>query len=84
MPSKTVDGQASLTEQMLKEYRIPQESTVHLITDGAQDIVFFAIERIRKAVVSTMGPNGKLAIIKDGTAIKTTKDGVTGQVHPVR
>lgn len=77
MPSKTVDGQASLTEQMLKEYRIPQESTVHLITDGAQDIVFFAIERIRKAVVSTMGPNGKLAIIKDGTAIKTTKDGVT-------
>lgn len=54
-----------------------RENTVHLVTDGAPTIIFHAIERIRKAVVSTMGPNGKLAIIAVGPAIKTTKDGVT-------
>lgn len=78
MPSKdSIAYQVDELAENTSAYRLCHENTAHLVTDGAPIIIFYAIERIRKAVVSTMGPNGKLAIIKDGTAIKTTKDGVT-------
>ncbi|MNM20164.1 60 kDa chaperonin 1 [compost metagenome] len=35
------------------------------------------MDTVKNAVVSTMGPNGQLALISIGAATKTTKDGVT-------
>lgn len=40
-------------------------------------IIDEVVDLVREAVVSTMGPNGKLAFIKSGVSTKTTKDGVT-------
>jgi chaperonin GroEL len=42
-----------------------------------QTIVAQVVSDVRRAVVSTMGPNGKLALISVGTGKKVTKDGVT-------
>lgn len=43
----------------------------------AQDRVEDTMIAVRNAVISTMGPNGKIALIANGTAVKATKDGVT-------
>lgn len=48
-----------------------------LITEGTREIVDTVVKQVRDAVVSTMGPNGKLAFIGAGVSTKTTKDGVT-------
>lgn len=48
-----------------------------LTLDETQDFVKDVMLNVRQAVVSTMGPNGKLALIENGTAVKVTKDGVT-------
>lgn len=45
--------------------------------EATQKLVTETITSVNSAVCSTMGPNGKLAIISNGTSIKTTKDGVT-------
>lgn len=44
---------------------------------GAELLVDEVVEYVRKAVVSTMGPNGKVSVISAGTRAKVTKDGVT-------
>lgn len=41
------------------------------------EIVDQVVRDVCEAVVSTMGPNGKLAFIASGVSTKTTKDGVT-------
>lgn len=43
----------------------------------ANNIIDNVMDTVFKAVTSTMGPNGKLAVIAVGSATKTTKDGVT-------
>jgi chaperonin GroEL len=43
----------------------------------ATQLVEETMSDVAKAVVPTMGPNGKLALIEVGTSVKTTKDGVT-------
>lgn len=48
-----------------------------LTIDDTRSIVDEVVKQVRDAVVSTMGPNGKLAMIKNGVSTKTTKDGVT-------
>lgn len=50
-----------------------------LLTNGqeTQKIVKEVVDLVCKAVVSTMGPNGRLAMISSGHSTKTTKDGVT-------
>lgn len=49
------------------------------ITLGSQvtALVDSTMETVKTAVVSTLGPNGQLALISIGSATKTTKDGVT-------
>jgi len=54
-----------------------QVENTYLTIDGTRDIVDHVVEQVSRAVTSTMGPNGKLALIKNGVATKTTKDGVT-------
>lgn len=53
--------------------------TDKLITldDQARNLVSETINTVTKAVTSTMGSNGKLALIGVGTSAKVTKDGVT-------
>lgn len=48
-----------------------------LTIDGTQPLVADVVAQVKAAVVATMGPNGKLAYIANGTAVKVTKDGVT-------
>lgn len=48
-----------------------------LTIDETQEFVKDVVSQVKKAVVATMGPNGKLAYIANGTAVKVTKDGVT-------
>lgn len=48
-----------------------------LTIDDTQEIVARVVKQVKAAVVATMGPNGKLAFIANGTAVKVTKDGVT-------
>jgi len=48
-----------------------------LTIDGTQPLVAEVVAQVKAAVVATMGPNGKLAYIANGTAVKVTKDGVT-------
>lgn len=48
-----------------------------LTIDETQEYVKDVVTQVRKAVVATMGPNGKLSFIANGTAVKVTKDGVT-------
>lgn len=43
----------------------------------ARDIIDDVMKVVKEAVVSTMGPNGSLAMIESGVSTKTTKDGVT-------
>jgi len=45
--------------------------------NNTQDLVEDVMTNVRQAVVSTMGPNGKLSAITIGTSVKVTKDGVT-------
>lgn len=45
--------------------------------DETQELVADVVAKVKAAVVATMGPNGKLAFIANGTAVKVTKDGVT-------
>lgn len=45
--------------------------------NNTQDLVEDVMTKVRQAVVSTMGPNGKLSAITIGTSVKVTKDGVT-------
>lgn len=45
--------------------------------NNTQDLVEDVMTQVRQAVVSTMGPNGKLSAITIGTSVKVTKDGVT-------
>jgi chaperonin GroEL len=45
--------------------------------NNTQDLVEDVMTNVRQAVVSTMGPNGKLSAITVGTSVKVTKDGVT-------
>lgn len=53
-------------------------SKVDFITiNGTGDLVKNVVQQVREAVVATMGPNGKVAIISTGTKPKVTKDGVT-------
>ena len=47
------------------------------LIDDTQTVVADTVEKVRKAVVATMGPNGTLSLISIGTANKVTKDGVT-------
>jgi chaperonin GroEL len=44
---------------------------------NTQEFVKEVVDQVKRAVVATMGPNGKLAFIANGTAVKVTKDGVT-------
>ena len=48
-----------------------------LTIDETQALVTDVVNRVRQAVVATMGPNGKLGFISVGTGAKVTKDGVT-------
>lgn len=48
-----------------------------LTIDDSREVIDHVVEQVCAAVVSTMGPNGKLALIKNGVATKATKDGVT-------
>lgn len=48
-----------------------------LTTDGTQELVKDVVGKVVDAVVGTMGPNGKLVFISNGTAVKVTKDGVS-------
>lgn len=48
-----------------------------LTIDDTQTFVSEVVAQVKQAVVATMGPNGKLAFIANGTAVKVTKDGVT-------
>jgi chaperonin GroEL len=48
-----------------------------LTLDNTQDMVKDVMTKVHQAVVATMGPNGKLALIGTGTSVKVTKDGVT-------
>lgn len=48
-----------------------------LTIDDTQQIVDYVVDHVKRAVVATMGPNGKLAVIANGSAVKVTKDGVT-------
>lgn len=53
-------------------------SKVEFITiDKAGELVKEVIQQARQAVVATMGPNGRVAVISTGTKPKVTKDGVT-------
>ena len=53
-------------------------SKIDFITiDKTGDLVKEVVRQVRQAVVATMGPNGKVAIISTGTQPKVTKDGVT-------
>lgn len=45
--------------------------------NNTQDLVEDVMSQVCQAVVSTMGPNGKLSAITVGTSVKVTKDGVT-------
>lgn len=51
--------------------------TPMLTLDETQTLVADVVNRVRQAVVATMGPNGKLGFISVGTGVKVTKDGVT-------
>lgn len=48
-----------------------------LTIEGTQPLVADVVAQVKAAVVATMGPNGKLSYIGNGTAVKVTKDGVT-------
>ena len=48
-----------------------------LTLNETQTFVSEVVAQVKQAVVATMGPNGKLAFIANGTAVKVTKDGVT-------
>lgn len=48
-----------------------------LTIDNTQDLVAHVVDHVKRAVVATMGPNGKLSVIANGSAVKVTKDGVT-------
>lgn len=48
-----------------------------LTIEGTSNLVEKVVEQVTKAVTSTMGPNGKVAVISTGTKPKVTKDGVT-------
>lgn len=48
-----------------------------IVLDETQDYVEDVMTQVSKAVVATMGPNGKLSLIMNGNAVKVTKDGVT-------
>lgn len=50
---------------------------MYQIENNAKNTTKFVVTEVFKAVTSTMGPDGRLAIISQGTAAKTTKDGVT-------
>lgn len=55
-----------------------QQGQVDFVTiEGATKLVDDVVETVRKAVVGTMGPNGKVSVISAGTRAKVTKDGVT-------
>lgn len=55
-----------------------QNGQVDFVTiEGTTQLVDDVVERVRKAVVGTMGPNGKISVISAGTRAKVTKDGVT-------
>lgn len=51
--------------------------TDFITINGTGDLVKSVVQQVREAVVATMGPNGKVAIISTGTLPKVTKDGVT-------
>lgn len=48
-----------------------------LTNTNTRDVIDHVMKKVREAVVSTMGPNGRLAMIASGVSTKTTKDGVT-------
>lgn len=49
-----------------------------LITNSdARRVIDEVMSKVHESVVSTMGPNGRLAMIASGVSTKTTKDGVT-------
>lgn len=52
-------------------------SVPFLTINETQDIVKSVVEQVTRAVTGTMGPNGTLVLIKNGTSKKVTKDGVT-------
>ena len=55
-----------------------QQGQVDFVTiEGTTKLVDDVVETVRKAVVGTMGPNGKVSVISAGTRAKVTKDGVT-------
>lgn len=45
--------------------------------ENTQAVVERVVDRIRRAVVATMGPDGQLSAIRTGTSVSVTKDGVT-------
>jgi len=45
--------------------------------DDTPLLVKQTLDEVAKAVVSTMGPNGRLSLIEVGTSVKVTKDGVS-------
>jgi len=49
----------------------------YLTIEKTGEIVDNVVDRVYKAVVGTMGPNGKYGAITLGTRVKVTKDGVT-------
>lgn len=55
-----------------------QGTQVNFVTiEGTTQLVDEVVNTVRKAVVGTMGPNGKVSVITAGTRAKVTKDGVT-------
>ena len=53
------------------------ENVPYNTIDETQSIIEETIADVEKAVVATMGPNGRLALIEVGNSVKATKDGVT-------
>lgn len=55
-----------------------QTLTINNTSDkSTSNVIKEVVDTVRLSVVSTMGPNGKLAVISVGSSVKVTKDGVT-------
>lgn len=45
--------------------------------NNAQNVIGRTVDTVFNIVVSTLGPDGKVVVIQQGTAVKSTKDGAT-------
>lgn len=55
---------------------LPLDERFSTLTE-TQDVIAATVDAVFDVVCSTMGPNGRLVVIQEGTSVKTTKDGAT-------